>query len=247
MKKVMFDDQIALSYDDDVVSMYHPDVLDPTVDFLETLAGDGAALEFGIGTGRIALPLSARGVPVHGIDISEPMLKKLRSKPGSDQIGVTNGDFSNTRVHGTFSLVYLVFNTIMNLTTQDKQVACFENAAAHLEPGGCFVIEVGVPDLRRLPPGERVRVFNISQSRFGFDEYTDFVDQIVYSHHYWTDSGKLRNFSAPYRFVWPSELDLMARLANMTLYERWAGWTREPFTDESVSHVSVWKKPDQPL
>jgi SAM-dependent methyltransferase len=241
--KVMFDEQIALNYDEDVSSMYHPDVLDPTVDFLEELAGDGAALEFGIGTGRVALPLSARGVPVHGIDISEPMLKQLQSKPGSEQIGITIGDIASTRVRGTFRLVYLVFNTIMNLTTQDEQVACFENAAAHLEPGGHFVIEVGVPDLRRLPPGERVRAFNISESRFGFDEYTDFTGQILYSHHYWTDAGKLRTFSAPYRFVWPSELDLMARLANMTLHERCAGWTREPFTDESESHVSVWKKP----
>jgi SAM-dependent methyltransferase len=239
---VIFDEQIALSYDEDASSMYHPDVLDPTVDFLEELAGDGAALEFGIGTGRVALPLSARGVPVHGIDISEPMLKQLQSKPGSEQIEVTIGDFTSTRVRGTFHLVYLVFNTITNLTTQNEQVACFENAAAHLEPGGRFVIEVGVPDLRRLPPGERVRAFNISQSRFGFDEYTDFIDQILYSHHYWTDAGNLRTFSAPYRFVWPSELDLMARLANMTLRERWAGWTREPFTDESSSHVSVWKK-----
>jgi SAM-dependent methyltransferase len=244
VKKVMFDEQIALSYDQDAGSMYHPDILDPTVDFLEALADDSAALEFGIGTGRIALPLSARSVPVHGIDISEPMIKQLQSKPGAEQIGVTIGDFARTHVRGTFRLVYLVFNTIMNLTTQNEQVACFHNAARHLEPGGCFVIEVVVPDLRRLPPGERVRVFNLSQSRFGFDEYTDFTAQIVYSHHYWTDSGNLRTFSAPYRFVWPSELDLMARLANMTLRERWAGWSREPFTDESKSHVSVWKKPD---
>ena len=243
VKKVMFDERVALSYDEDVGSMYRPEVLDPAVDFLEAIVGDGAALEFGIGTGRIALPLSARGVPIHGIDISQPMLKQLQSKPGSEQIGVTIGDFAETRIHGTFRLVYLVFNTIMNLTTQDEQVACFENAAAHLEPGGCFVIEVGVPDLRRLPPGERVHAFNIGQSRFGFDEYTDFTSQIVYSHHYWTDSGNLRSFSAPFRFVWPSELDLMARIANMTLHERWAGWRREPFTDESSSHVSVWKKP----
>jgi SAM-dependent methyltransferase len=230
-------------YDQDAAAMYHPDVLDPTVDFLAALAGDGAALEFGIGTGRVALPLSARGVPVHGIDISEPMLKQLQSKPGAEKIGVTVGDFAQTRVRGAFRLVYLVFNTIMNLTTQDEQVACFVNAAAHLEPGGCFVIEVGVPDLRRLPPGERVRVFTLSQSRFGFDEYTDFTGQILYSHHYWTDSGSLRASSAPYRYVWPSELDLMARLANLTFRERWAGWTRESFTDESGSHVSVWQKP----
>ena len=245
VKNVMFDEQVALSYDEDISSMYHPEVLDPIVDFLSVLAGDGAALEFGIGTGRVALPLSARGVPVHGIDISEPMLKQLQNKPKSEKIGVTIGDFAKKRVRGTFRLVYLVFNTIMNLATQDEQVACFENAAAHLEPGGYFVIEVGVPDLRRLPPGERVRAFHISQSRFGFDEYTDFTSQIVYSHHYWTDSDNLRSFSAPFRFVWPSELDLMGQIANMTLHERWAGWRRELFTDESDSHVSVWKTPSK--
>jgi SAM-dependent methyltransferase len=242
MTKVQFDEQIAPRYDEDSESMYRPDVLNPTVDFLEELVSDGTALEFGIGTGRVALPLSARGVSVHGIDISEPMLEQLRSKPGSEQIGITNGDFAITRVHGTFQLVYLVYNTIMNLTTQEQQVACFENAAAHLEPGGCFVIEVGVPNLRRLPPGERVRAFSIGQTHFGFDEYTDFTNQILYSHHYWADDGKLRTFSAPYRWVWPAELDLMARLAGLTLRERWAGWTRKPFTDESDSHVSVWEK-----
>jgi SAM-dependent methyltransferase len=242
MTKVWFDEQIAPRYDEDSRAMYRPDVLEPTVSFLEELAGGGAALEFGIGTGRVALPLSARGVPVQGIDISEPMLEQLRSKPGSEQIGITNGDFAVTRVHGTFRLVYLVYNTIMNLTTQEQQVACFENAAAHLEPGGCFVIEVGVPNLRRLPPGERMLVFDIGQTHFGFDEYTDFAGQIVYSHHYWADHGKLCTFSAPYRWVWPAELDLMARLAGLTLRERWAGWTRKPFTDESDSHVSVWEK-----
>jgi SAM-dependent methyltransferase len=242
MTKVQFDEQIAPRYDEDSESMYRPDVLNPTVDFLEELVSDGTALEFGIGTGRVALPLSARGVSVHGIDISEPMLEQLRSKPGSEQIEITNGDFAITRIPGTFQLVYLVYNTIMNLTTQEQQVACFENAAAHLEPGGCFVIEVGVPNLRRLPPGERVRAFSIGQTHFGFDEYTDFTNQILYSHHYWADDGKLRTFSAPYRWVWPAELDLMARLAGLTLRERWAGWTRKPFTDESDSHVSVWEK-----
>jgi SAM-dependent methyltransferase len=240
--KIWFDKQIASRYDEDSSYMYRPEVLNPTVDFLKELASDGAALEFGVGTGRVALALSALGIPVHGIDISEPMLEQLRSKPGSEQIGITIGDFASIRLDGTFRLAYLVYNTIMNLTTQDEQVACFENAAAHLEPGGCFVIEVGVPDLRRVPPGERVRAFNLGRTYFGFDEYTDFVAQIVYSHHYWIDDGNLRNFSAPYRWVWPAELDLMARLAGMTLRERWAGWTREPFTDESDSHVSVWEK-----
>ena len=242
MKKVRFDEQIAARYDETSVHMYRAAVLDPGVDFLAPLAGDSAALEFGVGTGRVAIPLSARGVRVHGIDISEPMLEQLRQKAGSEQIGLTVGDFATTRVDGTFRLAYLVFNTITNLTTQDEQVACFQNAAAHLEPGGCFVIEVFVPELRRVPPGERVRAFHVGRTHFGFDEYTDFVGQILYSHHYWIDDGKLRTFSAPYRYVWPAELDLMARLAGMTLRERWAGWTRRPFADESTSHVSVWEK-----
>ena len=242
MAKVRFDEQIAALYDATSVHKYRPEVLDPTVDFLEELAGHGAALEFGVGTGRVALPLSGRGVPVHGIDISEPMLDQLRRKPGSERIAVTVGDFATTRVDGTFRLAYLVFNTITNLTTQDEQVACFRNAAAHLEPGGCFVIEVFVPELRRVPPGERVRAFDVRRTHLAFDEYTDFAGQILYSHHYWIDDGDLRTFSAPYRYVWPAELDLMARLAGMTLRERWADWTREPFTDESASHVSVWEK-----
>jgi SAM-dependent methyltransferase len=222
--------------------MYRPDVLGPAVDFLVELAGDGGALEFGVGTGRVAIPLSGRGVPVHGIDISAPMLEQLRSKPGAEGVEVTVGDFAQTRVDGHFRLAYLVFNTITNLTTQEEQVACFRNAAAHLEPGGYFVIEVGVPDLRRLAPGERVRAFDVGETHLGFDEYTDFAGQILYSHHYWINDGHARIFSAPYRYVWPAELDLMARLAGMSLRERWAGWTREPFTDESTSHVSVWEK-----
>lgn len=245
MTHVHFNQEIAARYDADAAFMFEPARLDPAVDFLADLVGDGSALEFGIGTGRVALPLSARGVPVQGIDISEPMLEQLRSKPESERIGLTRGDFAQTRVAGTFRLVYLVYNTIMNLTSQDEQIACFANAAAHLEPGGCFVIEVGVPDLRRVPPGERVRAFDISGTHFGFDEYTDFTNQIVYSHHYWTDGEQLRTFSAPFRWVWPAELDLMARLAGLTLRERWAGWNREPFTDESDAHISVWVKGDR--
>jgi SAM-dependent methyltransferase len=240
--KVEFDEQVAVRYDESSAHMYRPEVLDPVVDFLQQLAGDGAALEFGVGTGRIALPLAERGVPVQGIDISEPMLDQLRKKPGSERVAVTVGDFATTRVEGSFRLAYLVFNTITNLTTQDEQVACFQNAADHLEPGGCFVIEVILPDLRRLPPGERVRAFDVSPRHFGFDEYTDFTGQILYSHHYWIDGDKVRTHSAPYRYVWPAELDLMARLAGMSLRERWASWTREPFTDESTAHVSVWEK-----
>ena len=243
--KVQFDEEIAARYDETSVQEYQSEVLDPAVDFLAELAGDGAALEFGVGTGRVALPLRGRGVPVHGIDISEPMLEQLREKPGSEQVAVTVGDFAKTQVDGTFQLAYLVFNTITNLTTQDEQVACFRNAASHLEPGGCFVIEVFVPELRRVPPGERVRAFDVRRTHLGFDEYTDFVGQILYSHHYWIDDGNLRTFSAPYRYVWPAELDLMARLAGMTLRERWADWTRESFTGESTSHISVWEKTEK--
>ena len=242
MAKVWFDEQVAAHYDETSADMFRPEVLDPAVDFLEELAGNGAALELGVGTGRVALLLSGRGVPVQGIDISEPMLEQLRRKPGSEKIGLTVGDFAKKRIDGSFRLAYLVFNTITNLTTQDEQVACFRNAAAHLEPGGCFVIEVSVPELRRVPPGERVRAFDVRRTHLAFDKYTDFAGQILYSHHYWIDDGRLRTFSAPFRYVWPAELDLMARLAGMTLRERWAGWAREPFTDESTSHVSVWEK-----
>ena len=193
-------------------------------------------------TGRVALPLAERGVPMSGIDLSEAMVARLREKPGGAEIPVAIGDFATTRVPGSFSLVYLVFNTIMNLTTQDEQVACFENVAAHLEPGGCFVIEVGVPGLRRLPPGERFQPFRVTPTRLGFDEY-DVAAQGLISHHYRVADGKLEVVSMPFRYVWPSELDLMARLAGMTLRERWSGWRREPFTSESRTHVSVWEKP----
>jgi SAM-dependent methyltransferase len=240
--EVYFTERIAARYDEDSAGMFAPAVVGPAVDFLAGQAGDGAALELGIGTGRIALPLHARGVPVHGIELSEPMAARLRAKPGADQIGVTIGDFATVRVGRTFRLAYLVFNTIMNLTTQDEQVDCFRNVAAHLEPGGCFVIEVQVPDLQRLPPGETVRAFTVTPAHLGFDEY-DIAAQIVYSHHYFDRAGRLETFSAPYRFLWPAELDLMARLAGMRLRERWSGWNREPFTSESTKHISVWEKP----
>jgi SAM-dependent methyltransferase len=212
------------------------------VSFLAELAKDGPALELGVGTGRIAIPLSRAGVRVHGIDLSEAMLAEMRTKPGADRIGLTLGDFATTEVDGTFKLAYLLRNTIMNLTTQDEQVACFRNVAAHLDPGGCFVIEVVVPDLQRLPPGETIRPLTVTPSRLGFDEY-DVATQIVISHHYWISDGEVETFSAPFRYVWPSELDLMARLAGMALRERWSGWDREPFTGASRSHVSVWEKP----
>jgi SAM-dependent methyltransferase len=243
MTKVHFDERIAAQYDSDDGEMFQPAVIDPVVTFLAGLAGDGGALEFGIGTGRIAVPLSQRGVRVHGIDVSAPMVAQLQPKPGADKIGVTVGDFATARVDGPFQLVYLVYNTIMNLVTQDEQVECFRNAAAHLVPGGSFVIEVGIPDLQRLPPGETVRAFQVSPTHLGFDEY-DIARQILHSHHYWVrDGGRMELDSAPFRYVWPAELDLMARLAGMTLSERWSGWNREPFTSESTKHISVWQKP----
>jgi SAM-dependent methyltransferase len=237
-----FGEQVAARYDESSADMFDPAVVDPVVAFLAGLAGDGAALELGIGTGRIALPLARRGVRVHGIDLSEAMVTRLRAKPGAERIGVTVGDFATTTVEGRFSLAYLVFNTIGNLTTQDEQVACFQNAAAHLQPGGCFVIEVGVPQLRRLPPGETVRAFALTPTHLGFDEY-DVASQGLISHHYSVVDGSWEVSSLPLRYVWPAELDLMARLAGMTLRERWGGWKREPFTSDSARHVSVWVKP----
>jgi SAM-dependent methyltransferase len=241
-----FGEGVAERYDDEPGSgMFAPAVVDPVVDFLAGVAGDGAALELGIGTGRIALPLAERGVRVHGIDLSTAMVAVLRAKPGAEDIGVTIGDFATTTVEGTFSVAYLVFNTIMNLTTQDAQVACFQNVAAQLEPGGCFVIEVMVPALQRLPPGETVRPFNVSATKLGFDEY-DVVSQGLISHHYSVVDDRLEVNSVPFRYVWPAELDLMARLAGLTLRERWAGWKREPFTSDSTDHVSVWEKTAPP-
>jgi SAM-dependent methyltransferase len=236
-----FGGQVAERYDESSADMFDPAVVEPVVDFLEELAGNGAALELGIGTGRIALPLAGRGVHVHGIDLSEAMVAKLREKPGAEEIGVTIGDFATTRVESTFSVAYLVFNTINNLTTQDEQVACFQNVAAHLEPGGCFVIEVGVPGLLTLPPGERFQIFDFSESHVGIDEY-DVANQGLISHHFSLVDGKWELVSMPFRSVSPAELDLMARLAGMTLRERWSGWKREPFTSESTKHVSVWEK-----
>ena len=236
-----FGERVAARYDEDT-EMFDPAVVDPVVDLLVELAGSGRALELGIGTGRIALPLARRGVAVHGIELSKAMVARLRAKPGGDDIGVTIGDFATTTVDETFSVAYLVFNTIMNLTTQEAQVACFRNVAAHLEPGGCFVIEVGVPDLQRLPPGETIHAFYVSETRWGLDEY-DVATQGLTSHHFEIVDGRGERHSVPFRYAWPSELDLMAQLAGMRLRERWSGWKREPFTSDSRTHVSVWEKP----
>jgi SAM-dependent methyltransferase len=237
-----FDERVASRYDESSAEMFDPAVVDPAVDLLVELAGGGHALELGIGTGRIALPLSQRGVPVHGIELSKAMVKRLRAKSGGEDIGVTIGDFSTTSVDATFSVAYLVFNTIMNLTTQTAQVACFRNVAAHLEPGGSFVIEVGVPSVRLLPPGENIRAFHVSETRWGIDEF-DVAKQGLTSHHFTIVDGRLERVSIPFRYVWPSELDLMAQLAGMRLRVRWAGWSREPFTSDSRKHVSLWEKP----
>ncbi|HYX76124.1 MAG TPA: class I SAM-dependent methyltransferase [Gaiellaceae bacterium] len=232
--KDWFAGPVAARYDRDLGERGDPAVIAATVDFLEPLAA-GGALELGIGTGRIALPLAERGVRVEGIDLSPDMVAQLRSKPGGEELPVAIGDFSTTRVGSTFSLVYLVFNTISNLTSQEAQVACFANAAAHLEPGGCFVVEVGVPS------GERLEVFALSDTHVGVDEY-DPATQRSASHHFSLVDGTWERLSIPFRSTYPAELDLMARLAGMWLRERWSGWRREPFTSESTRHVSVWEK-----
>jgi SAM-dependent methyltransferase len=238
---VHFDERIAQLFDRLWADLFDPAVVDPAVDFLVDLAGTGAALELGIGTGRIALPLSRRGVRVHGIELSPHMVARLRAKPGADRIGVTIGDFASTTVNQRFTLAYLVRNTITNLTTQAEQVDCFRNVAAHLEPGGCFVIEVYIPELQRLPPGETIHTFAKTPTHLGFEEY-DIAAQIAVSHHYWMIDGRIETFSSPHRYLWPSELDLMAQIAGMSLRERWSGWDREPFASDSRGHISVWEK-----
>ncbi len=234
---------VAAGYDDAVSSSFTTEAVEPAVKFLAKLAGDGAAVEFAVGTGRLALPLAATGTPVHGIDFSEPMLDELRKKQGAEHISLTVGDMTETRVCSDAALVYLVFNTIGNLRTQQQQVACFANAAAHLKPGGCFVIENALPQVHRLAAGESIRPFDVSADHLGFDEYVDRANQILVSHHYFISGDQVRTVSGAFRYVWPSELDLMAKLAGMTLEARWADWNRAPFTGESPSHVSIWRKP----
>jgi SAM-dependent methyltransferase len=238
----VWNEQVARGYDEASAHMYAPGVLDPAVEFLARRAGQGPALEFAIGTGRVALPLSARGVRLAGIEMSEPMVRELRGKPGGADVPVTIGDMATAIAPGRFTLVYLVYNTITNLLSQDEQVACFANAARHLEPGGRFVVEVFVPDLQRLPPGETARPFHVGEHHVGFDTF-DLVNQRLVSHHYRIKDGVADTFRSPHRYAWPSELDLMAMLAGMELRERWADWSEAPFTADSRSHVSVWQKP----
>jgi SAM-dependent methyltransferase len=236
-----FGEDVAACYDGGF--MFAPEVLGPTVDLLAELAGDGPALEFAIGTGRVALPLAERGVSVSGIELSTAMADRLMAKDLANRVKVTIGDMATTQVEGQFRLVYLVYNTIGNLLTQDDQVACFANAASHLQPGGRFLIEVGVPDLRRLPPGEDARVFSHEPGYVGYDCYTDLVAQQAMSHHFTANATGITEARTPFRYVWPSELDLMAKLARLSLIHRWAGWDRSPFSADSTSHVSVWQKP----
>lgn len=237
-----FDEAVAADYDNSEWEMFSQDAIDPVVEFIATRSRGGAALEFGIGTGRIALPLVRRGVSVSGIDLSTAMVRRLAAKPGGDDVKVTVGDFSTTRVDGSFDIVYLVFNTIMNLTTQPEQVACFRNAAAHLVPGGVFVIEVAIPDLQRLPPGQTEVVFRADEHGFGIDTY-DIATQALVSHHLDFANGDVKRLSLPFRYVWPAELDLMAELAGLRLRERHGGWRGEPYDSDSRTHVSVWEKP----
>ncbi len=234
---------VAATYDEAVSDRFSSEAVVPAVDVLAELAGDGKAVEFAVGTGRLALPLAASGTVVFGVDFSDAMVSELHRKDGAERISVTIGDMTETQVCSDAALVYLVFNTIGNLRTQELQVACFRNAAAHLQPGGRFLIENLVPDLHGLSAGETIRPFDVSPHHLGFDEFVDRVHQILISHHYFIDGDRVQRVSGSFRYVWPSELDLMAQLAGLVLESRWADWQRNPFTDSSKSHVSVWRKP----
>jgi SAM-dependent methyltransferase len=239
--QTLFDARVAARYETYWPEVFEPAVIGPAVSFLAGLAGNGRALELAAGTGRLALPLARRGVQVHGIELSEPMAARLREQPGGDQVEVTIGDMATTTVGGPFRLAYLVRNTITNLTTQDEQAQCFQTVAAQLEPGGCFVVENYIPQLQRLPPGETTRVFIATPAHIGIEQY-DTAAQIAVSTHYWIIDGQMETFSSPHRYLWPGELDLMAKIAGMRLRERWANWQREPFTSDSAGHISVWEK-----
>ena len=237
----LFDARIARTYDEESAAMFAPEVLDPAVDFLAELANGRRVLEFAIGTGRVALPLSARGLDVSGIEMSRAMVAEMMAKPGAEDVPVTIGDMASVRAEGRFGLVFLVYNTITNLLTQDEQVACFNNAAAHLDTGGYFVVEVFIPPLRRLSPGRNLLASDVSDGHIGVDEI-DLLNQILTSHHYWISDGRADTFSSAHRYAWPAEYDLMARIAGFALRERWSDWQRTPFTGDSTSHVSVWEK-----
>lgn len=239
----LWDEQDAARYEERAAEKLAPDVLDPTVDFLARLAGSGPVLELAIGTGRVAIPLVARGIRVTGIDLSQPMLDVLRRKIPESQLPVVVGDMATTRVAGLFSLVYVVWNSIGNVRTQAEQVEVFRNAARHLAPGGRFAIELWIPGIRRLPPGQTAVPFDVGERHVGFDTY-DMTTQQGTSHHYWReDDGTVSYSRSNFRYIWPAECDLMARLAGLELEQRVADWDGSPFTADSESHVSVWRKP----
>ena len=238
-----WDADTARRYDDSSAHMFAPDVLGPAVEFLARLAGDGPVLELAVGTGRVAVPLVARGIAVSGIELSQPMVDQLHRKVPADTLPVVVGDMATTVVPGAFSLVYVVWNSIGNLRTQAEQVQCFANAAQHLAPGGRFVIELWVPGIRRFPPGQAAVPFHLDDSHVGFDTY-DMATQQGTSHHYTRSAdGSVRYGASNFRYIWPAECDLMARLAGLALEQRVADWDGRPFTSDSESHVSVWRKP----
>ena len=238
----LWDEEAARGYDETSAEMFAPAVLDPAVDFLQRVAEGGRALEFAVGTGRVAIPLAARGVPVTGIELSAPMAAQLRCKVSEAEVPVVVGDMATARVPGEFSLVYLVWNGLGNLRTQQEQVECFRNAARHLAPGGRFVVELWVPPLRRLPPGQVAVPFKIGDRHLSFDTY-DAVTQRGTSHHYWPGADQTARYGASnFRYVWPAECDLMAQLAGLQLQDRFADWHRSPFTSDSDGHVSVWRQ-----
>jgi ubiquinone/menaquinone biosynthesis C-methylase UbiE len=239
---ITWDDEIAQIYDQTYARMFHPDVLAPVLDLLEASAQGGRALEFAVGTGRVALPLAGRGVRTCGLELSAPMAERLRAKPGAETVSVTVGDMTTTVVPGSFSLVYLVANSLMNVTTQQEQLAVFANAAAHLQRGGCFVVELMVPQLHRVPPGDSARVFTLEADHVGIETFDDPIGQVAWSHHWIATSGGLVRHSAPYRYIWPAELDLMGALAGLRLRGRWAGWDRAPFTSTSTGQVAIFEK-----
>lgn len=237
----LWDVDAARRYDTPGSGMFAPEVLGPCVERLAQLAGEGPALELAIGTGRVALPLVERGLRVTGIELSQPMIDQLRTKASGQAISVIQGDMATALAPGSYRLVYLVYNTLSNLLTQAEQVACFRNAARHLSPGGCFVVELGVPELRKLPPGQSAVVFRNDAGYIGVDTY-DVLQQHVVSHHFHFDEhGQTRLWRTPHRYVWPAELDLMAALAGFELEARHADWSGREFTGESGSHVSVYR------
>ncbi|WP_030865067.1 class I SAM-dependent methyltransferase [Streptomyces sp. NRRL S-37] len=245
-QKEIWDADTARRYDTPGTGMFAPEVLDPAVDRLARLAGKGAALEFAIGTGRVAVPLAERGVPVTGIELSPPMVERLRTKADEATIPVIIGDMATTAAPGEYTLVYLVFNTLSNLLTQDEQVECFRNAARHLVPGGRFVIELWVPELRKLPPGQTATVWHSESGYIGLDTYDTLRQHVVSHHFHFDDSRRAELFRSPHRYIWPAELDLMAQLAGFELESRHADWDGAAFTAESRSHVSVYRLPTAP-